>query len=243
MKRLIPLLLVGLTAVASAADRYTDGNAAAAQGDHSAAVSAFNASIAESGWSVNVLLGLSSSHAAAGDVGRAVLALERAKVLAPRDAAVDEALATVREQAGVSTPQPSRIDHMLAVWPSDVWTYLSLAALALACLGATALVWSRRRAGGLVGVAGVAAAVLSAWAALRVAPDPDVAIVVDAEPARIAPFAAAETAFSARPGERVHVEQRRDEFVYVRVDAERSGWLPAASVEKVITADRRTPAT
>ena len=58
-----------------------------------------------------------------------------------------------------------------------------------------------------------------------------------ADTARIAPFAAAEAAFTAPEGEVVHVEQERGDFVYVR-DGDRTGWLPRTDVERIVAGER-----
>jgi len=92
-------------------------------------------------------------------------------------------------------------------------------------------------------VAGVLIAAGSGAIALRAAPDRALGIVVAAEPARIAPFAAAETAFAPRPGEHVEIEQTREQFLYVRAGAERAGWMPRNAVETVIPTDRAAPHT
>jgi hypothetical protein len=70
--------------------------------------------------------------------------------------------------------------------------------------------------------------------AVRVAPDPAAGVVLTSTAATIAPFAAAEPAFTARPGEHVRVEERRADWLYVHADGERAGWVPASAVGTVI---------
>lgn len=241
------LLALAVTSVARASDTeaaaspYIAGNTAAARGDHAAAAAAFEESIAQDGWSVGALLGLGNAYANQGDHGRAILALERARLLAPADAAVATNLTRQREQAALTSPAPTRLDVVLAQRTSDDWAWLAFATAALACAGVVTLAWSsRRRLGAGLAVAGIALTIGAGAAALRMAPDPGRAIVLVEESARIAPIPAAESAFVARPGENVRIEMQRGDQVYVRASDNRSGWLPQSAVETVVLRDRRS---
>jgi hypothetical protein len=245
MKKMIPLI-VCLFAGLAHADAYVDANAAAIRGDHRAAVTAFEHDIADHGWSANALLGLSNAYASTGDLGHAILALERAQILAPHDAAITHNLAGLRERAAIDAPTTTRTDQVVHALSADAWTWLALGGLGLGCAGVLAIAWtSRRRTGAWTAALGLLLAAGAGALALQAAPDPDLAVVVRAEPARIAPFAAADAAFAARPGEHVHIEQRREQFLYVRADGdpERAGWMPRDAVETVIPADRAAPHT
>jgi tetratricopeptide (TPR) repeat protein len=240
-------LLVAWTALATAkpsTDPYVEGNTAAARGDHRAAATAFEQAIAEHGWSTNTLLALANAYASVGDLGRGILALERAQLLSPNDASVSRNLATLRDRAAVPAPHVSRIDHMLGSWPTDNWTWLALGGLTVATAGMSVLLWTQRRhlaramLFGGVGVAAAAGAI-----ALRLAPDPHAGIVLANTPATIAPFAGAEPAFTARPGERISVEDHRGDWLYVRADANRAGWLPDSAVDTVIPTERSPSGT
>lgn len=235
------LLLVALTglALAKGTDPYVAGNAAAARGDHRAAAAAFEHAVTENGWSTNTLLALANAYASVGDLGPAILALERAQLLSPGDPGVARNLATLRDRAAVSAPRINRMDRILGSWPSDTWTWLALGGLAVATAGVSAILWTqRRRLPRALTVGGVAVAIVSGAIALRVAPDPAAAVVLTSTAATIAPFAGAEPAFTARSGELVRVEQRRADWLYVRADGERAGWLPARTVDTVIPTER-----
>jgi len=241
----IALLGLVLGTIASAADDaqppFVAANAAAARGDHAAAASAFEQSIARDGWSANALLGLANAYANLGEHGRAILALERARLVAPDDEAVATNLARERERAAVAAPEVARVDAVLGRASSDTWTWLAFGGAALACAGVVAIAWtSRRRLGAGLAACGVVVAASAGAVAVRVAPEPDRAIVLVEDQARIAPFAAAEPAFGARPGESVQIEMQRGEHVYVRAGEDRAGWLPRSAVERVVASDRRS---
>jgi hypothetical protein len=203
---------------------------------------ALERTLAADGWSPRVLYELGSAYAASGHPGPAILAFERAQLLAPRDAEIRADLSRVREAAGLAAPPPpSRIEAALGTLTSDEWTWLAIAAGILACTGTVALAWSiRRGAARTLLVGGVAVGALAISAAIAVAPSPDAAIVVRGDLARIAPFAAADGAFTAPEGEQVSIEQQRGDYVYVR-DGDREGWLPRLEVERIATGDRALP--
>ena len=233
---LVAVALATSTAAAAVDDPYVAGNAAAARGDHAAAVTAFERAVAEQGWSAHALLGLGNAYAATGDHGRAILAFERARILAPGDDAIARNLAAAREAAGLAKHTPARLDRALAVMPTDRWAWLALGGLAVAAAAVVMLAWSRRRrtASVFALVSGGAIALGGAWAAQHTAPALSAAIVLEPTDARIAPLAASEVAFTAPAGARVDVEQRRTDYVYVRWQDERAGWVPDASVAPVV---------
>lgn len=234
------VLLAGTAAAApptATHDPYVLATSAAARGDHATAAAQFERAIAEDGWSANALLGLGNAYASLGDHGRAILAYERARVLAPRDAAIATNLRHVRESAGLATSAPSAVDRAVGALSANDWAWIALGGLALACAGTVLGAWSlrRRRLAWVTGIAGAVIALGAAGIARAAAPDPATAVVVETASVRIAPFAAAEAVFTAPAGERVHIEDRRGEHVYIRIDDERAGWLPARAIEPIVS--------
>jgi tetratricopeptide (TPR) repeat protein len=224
---LFALALVAGTA--SADDAFVAGNQAAMHGDAKAAAAAFERAPR---WSAATQFDLGNAYASSGDRGHAILAYERAQVLAPRDGAIAQNLARARAEAGVAEPAPGPLAR--APLASNDWAYVALAGVVFACAGIVALGWAwRRRAAVIVLVAGAVVATGAVLAAARTAPSRDRAIVLARTEAHIAPAANADAVFTAPAGEAVTIAQRHGEFVEVR-DGQRSGWLPAASVERVI---------
>ncbi|HEY1550851.1 MAG TPA: hypothetical protein VGG28_23640 [Kofleriaceae bacterium] len=197
--------------------------------------------LAADAWSPDAEYQLGTKYASSGHPGLAILALERAHLLAPRDAAIGSELVRTREAAGIAEPEQSRLDAALGTLTSDEWALLALAGGVVASLGTIGLAWSvRRRAAITTGLVGAAIAGLALTAAIAVAPREREAIVVRSEPARIAPLAAAEPAFTAPEGETVEVEQTHGDYIYVR-DGDRAGWLPRDSVERVVATRSELP--
>jgi tetratricopeptide (TPR) repeat protein len=241
MKRFVSLAVAATIAVLGGAavgaperDAFTAGHAAAAAGDHKAAAEQLERSIRTDGWSAGALLGLGNAYASAGDPARAILAYERGRIIAPRDAALVTNLARVRESAGLTAPPSSRIDATAQKLTANEWTQIALGAMALACLGILGLAWRIRRGfARAFAIVGVAIATIASVAAARVSPPRERAIALTAETARIAPFAEAEAAFDLAPGARVDIEQERAPYVYVR-DGERAGWIRGQSIERLL---------
>ncbi len=241
---LASILAAALAGSAGAApEPFVAGNAAATTGDHAAAAIAFEHALETHGWSAGTLFDLGNAYASSGRPGSAILAYERAQLLAPRDHAIRANLEHVRETAGVTVAAPSPIRAALATLSSDEWTWVAIAAAILACASVAAFAWSlRTRAARALAIASVVAGAFAMTAASAVAPGEDDAVIVHGDTARIAPTAAAEAAFTAPEGENVRIEQHRGDFVYVR-DGDRSGWLPASAVERVIATDRHAAHT
>jgi tetratricopeptide (TPR) repeat protein len=228
-------------AAPAAIDPFVAGIQAAATGDPRAAAADFERALVVHGWSAGALLDLGNAYANAGERGRAVLAYERAQLLAPRDAAIATSLAQVRQAAGVEAPVPSRVARIVTSLSADEWTWLTFGAAALGCAGLLGLAWSIRRAFARTLVIGGAMLTIVAGAAANyVAPARSAAVIVTTETARIAPFATAEAAFSAPEGETVHIEQHRGDYVYIH-DGDRTGWLPRTAVEPVVVGQPAGP--
>lgn len=237
-------VLAAATPALAAADAFAEGQAARVRGDHAAAVAAFERDLEASGWSVGALLELGRSQAALGEHGRAILAFERARLLAPRDAEIADQLAASRAAAGIASPQPGWWQRAVGTLPSDTWTWLALGGFAIACGGIVGHAWTQRRhLAWTAAAAGTVITVAASGAALRVAPDPDTAIIVRTASARVAPIEAADRAFSAIPGQTVEIVQRRGEQVYVRTPDAQVGWLPMSAVEPVLPQAGSGPAT
>jgi len=190
--------------------------------------------ISHDGWSADMLFQLGTAYASSGHPGRAVLAYERAQLLAPRDAAIRAELSKTRDAAGIAAPPSTELHAALGRLSSDEWAWLSVGCGILAAAGAVAYAWSIRRSTSRVILAvGVLAAGVALTGAVLVAAPTNEAVVVTSDLARIAPFAAAEGAFTATEGEQVQIEQQRGEYIYVR-DDDRAGWLPRSAVERVV---------
>src|SRR5262249_40982996 len=166
------VLLMLIAAGASAASdnpqaMFFRANGLYADGRYAEAAAEYERVLGTGVASANVYFNLGNAYLKAGDVGRAVLAYERARRLAPGDPDVRANLAFAREQGGEDDEPPrwTRVAFPLAsVWPSD--TVLAVAAAAwwalFLLLAARHLLPAARRA---IGWAALAVGVLLAISA------------------------------------------------------------------------------
>ena len=195
------------------------------------------------GYSARALVGTADEALAAGRPGTAIVELERARLLAPRSTVVASHLAHARQIANLS-PAPTRRLHSVArLLSGSDWSHLALTGLLLSAAGMVWLSWDTARRGRAAGLAigGIAVATLSFLATGEVTPSrEDAVVVVAAEPARIAPFPAAEPAFPLQEGAPVSVMRAHGDYVLISA-AEGQGWLPRASVETILPGGAHGP--
>ncbi|HEY3817704.1 MAG TPA: hypothetical protein VGL81_11060 [Polyangiaceae bacterium] len=169
-------------------------------------------------------------HALAeGDRGAAVLALERARWLAPRAGFVRTALAAAR----VADAEPA-FPRALRLVTAREWSVLAIGAGWIGGLGAATLVARRRRNGALwvALAAGVGFVVAMSGVVESNASLPAIVTGTDAR-VLVAPYATAARDDTLAPGTMVLLGAPYAEFVQVRLRDGSSGWVPRQSVEGI----------
>jgi tetratricopeptide (TPR) repeat protein len=239
------VLLLLIAAGASAASdnpqaMFFRANGLYADGRYAEAAAEYEQVLGTGVASANVYFNLGNAYLKAGDVGRAVLAYERARRLAPGDPDVRANLAFAREQGGADDEPPrwTRLAFPLAsVWPSD--TVLAVAAAAwwalLVLLAARHLLPAARRAMGWAALAaGVLFAVSSASVAYRLwtVDFRREAVVVASTPVavRFEPTSAGTVHFRAVTGSRLRLIGERDGWVQVARPDGLRGWVERDAV-------------
>jgi hypothetical protein len=218
-----------------AAAAFDQANASFAAGRYADAISEYQAVLRNDGFSAPVLFNLGNAQYRAGHFGEAVLDLERAQVLAPRDAAVAANLHLAREKAGVSAPSLNAAGRVARFVSPNGLAWTGCAALAVFCLAFGAGRWFPTvpftRAIGGIAIAGVLA-VVAAFAIRWTSFDRAIVITADA-PARIAPATTAARSFVLKPGESVEVTRTYGQFVLARTPDGRSGWVSESDIGSV----------
>lgn len=193
--------------------------------------------VRDEGFAPGVLLNLGNTHLEQGALGRAILAYERARLLAPLDAAVEQNLHLARARAEVEAPPVSRAEQLASMLPARRWLGVGGAALlvfVLACVGAGVLRRGRWAAAG-VGLASGAVVAACAAALWMGTFGVDRAVVVDgAATARVSPFAEAEPVFDASEGETLDAVEVHGDFVRVERPDGTGGWVPAEAIETIV---------
>lgn len=163
------------------------------------------------------------------DRGRAVLALERARLLAPRDPAVRSALAT----QNVQDVEP-RAARALRLLTSREWFAIAVTSGWLTGLGVALMVARRRRPRGLAWAtlaSGIALAVASTGVVCSAHP---LAIVSAPEAALlVAPYPSASSEQTLSAGSMVAVGSAYDDFVHVEGADGTTGWARHGSLERI----------
>jgi hypothetical protein len=194
---------------------------------------------APAGYSAVALFNRANADARQGRVGEAILNYERARLLAPGDAAIAANLHYVRSKAGLPDPVESEFVRRLTAVPPNTLAWFGCGGILLigVSLIARRLMPRRRGRWGLATAIGVLAVAAAAGDAVLVWPQVHAAVVVaTTAPARISPAALAEPAFQLRAGETVSVQSQHAGFLLVTTPAGRTGWVAQTDLRRVLPA-------
>jgi hypothetical protein len=187
-------------------------------------------------YSATELYNSANAYARSGKTALAVLAYERARLLAPTDPDLRWNLHRIRETAGL----PQSAGNWLQEYgrfanPNTLyWTGVAGLVLASGCL--LALRRGRRLrgvlvAGALVGLAGVGAGAVNAAATFSVLSE---SIVLRQAPASVSPVVGADPLFEVPAADTVRVLDRHGGFELIRDSQGREGWVAATDLAAVV---------
>jgi tetratricopeptide (TPR) repeat protein len=202
--------------------------------DFAASQKAYAAAINAGAESADLEYDLGTAAAQGGDLGQAVLHLERALKLSPWDGDARENLSRIREKRvdkvvgqDLGDSPVQRLLHGLPVaWMS--WTFAALWALGFLVL---MLKRSRLLGAGLATI-GLACGSL-AWAADKADAIPFGVVTAPVAQVRAGPDAKLPTSFEIHEGLKVVLEEREDGYVRVRLANGLEGWIEARLVENI----------
>jgi hypothetical protein len=223
------------TCLASASPALDTANRAFAEGHYADAAARYEALLEREGYSAPVLFDLGNAYLRANQPARALLAYERARLLAPRDPAIARNLAQAEAAAGVEdhSTAVARLARSLTL---GEWTLLGAVAFwfaASATAGALTLRRGRAWLGRAAVVGGVVAGV--SVAATSVASSVEhIGLVLEPTPVLVSPFAGSESSGSLRPGAELELERAHDTFFLARDRAGHEGWVERGAVAPVV---------
>jgi tetratricopeptide (TPR) repeat protein len=203
---------------------------AAAAGNYQLAVQDYEQVLQRNGFSAPVLFNLGNAWLRLGRPAHAILEYERARLLAPRSAAIEANLLAAQQRAGLA---PVAVSSLLAAarnFSIDTYAWTGLGAIWVLC-GALVLLslngLPRRLAGALILAAAVTLCA-SADAAALCWSDLYRAVVVQG-PAimHLAPAISASASGTLREGEVVWLQDRYGDFNLVRTADGHTGWVSA----------------
>lgn len=243
--RLLPLWSVGLILFVAGSVRLHAQNASSAfdaanklyaEGKFAQAAAGYEKLLQSGKESEAIYFNLGNALFKDGKIGRAISAYQQAERLAPGDPDVRANLQFSRNQVQGPTLAPDRWGRWLARLSLDQWTWLAAGTLWAWLLLLTLLQWRpalkpalknyARWLGALmvIACAGLGTAFYSARLTRR-------AIVVTAETvARQAPLDESQNAFTLHDGAELLVLDQKDEWLQVKADSRRIGWVRRESV-------------
>jgi len=222
---------------------FSRANTLYADGRYADAAAEYERLLASGVASANTYFNLGNAYLKAGQTGRAVLAYERARRLAPNDPDLRANLTFARQEGAAVAPAPwwTRVLFPLAAsWSSDALLLGTACAwwLLLGLLVAGRFLPAGRRAiFRAAAVAGVALAVLGASAVWRLGTvDLRAAAVVvapDEVAVRFEPSSGGTVYFQAKPGSTLRLLGTREGWAQVERDDGRRGWVERDAIDVV----------
>lgn len=243
-RTLIPWIALWL-AVAGAADAVTlaGANQQLADGKFSEAAASYQKLLDDGGPDAAVYYNLGNAHQGAKEYGPAILAYERARLLAPRDPDLLANLGTARK-AATAFEEPElhpRLDAVLGYLSRDEWSRLVVGGALF--LGVSALArglwrwsqgWTRLLGSALAVAAGLVIAAGSAALWLRRGEAARGIVLTESAAVRLSPFATAEPLGTATPGRVVLLGEAKGNFRYVEVPGTAlKGWMSKEDVAAI----------
>jgi tetratricopeptide (TPR) repeat protein len=205
------------------------------------AASIFDSLIKNQGGSPELYYNLGNALACSGDAGRAVLAYERGLLLNPRDAEIKANLEKIRQKNNLYDKPAPFWEQPFFMIGQNTWAAGFLISCWMVALGS--LVWALfrkklKKAILLVftgsGVLFALIGLLALAGSLVHGKDSDAAVVITPDlPLLISPFAGATISTSLKSGEVIHAGETHGDYIYVRNDEGKNGWVRARDIEKV----------
>lgn len=227
-------ILLGLSGPASPMDdklarvQFIRGKQAYEGGDFSKAADLF-ASASRRAVRSDVLHNLGNAQLKIGEIGKAILAWERARSLDPGARNTVANLRFARGQAGLNPPTAPWHESYSSWLSPDAWTWLAAVCFwaALAFLALPPLLHVRRTAWTQVGaVLTIAIFILTLPALAGLWTRSRLGVVVGEEALlRLTPTKEGEVLGKLPPGELARVELGRGSYSYVRAENDRAGWV------------------
>lgn len=240
----LSLVFAGATAPlratsASPDEHFRKANTAYTSGDFAEAVAGFRKLVEDGNYSAGALHNLGNAEWKVSRPGYAILAWERAHSLDPFNRNTEANLHFARVKARVEAPVLGWFERYSSWLPGEWW--LVIATLGL-WGGIALLVLPRvlgwRRADWHQGIAASLLAIflLSAPSLFGLYKRARLGVVLEDEtPIRLTPTREGETLTKLAAGEMARVERERGDYVYVRAEGDRAGWLKKTEFATVWT--------
>lgn len=246
MNRIVLIcLLLAPGAFAAGANAFEDANRRFKAGEHAAAAAAYETILADEGPRASVYYNLGNAYQNLKQYGPAILAYERARLLAPRDPDLLANLALARKAAAAfeETGRDPRLEAVLGFLSRNEWSWLVTgSALFLGVLSVLCGEFGLRRRG-IRQVAIVSSGIALVFmglgsSALWLRRDEANRGIVLTEKAAVllSPFENAESLGTPGAGRSVRMREKQAGFHYIEVPGTHlRGWLPDRDVAAITT--------
>jgi len=234
---LIAFIFAGKLFAADVTGDFSAANKFYAEGKFADAANTYEKILASGATSPNLLFNYGNAEFKSGNLGKAIAALHRAELLAPRDSEIRANLVFVRNQVQGATVRESFWQNWLGNLSLNEWTVFATFAL---CLTFLLLAAKQIRPALTVKLKSVtwifavltifSGTILGVQAANHFTKQTAVVISAQAT-ARSGPFDDAQNAFTTRDGAELSVLDHRDDWVQVADGSGKIGWLPTKQVE------------
>jgi tetratricopeptide (TPR) repeat protein len=233
------VMLTAAAALAAAAEDFLKANQAYTGGQYDAAIAQYQKLLHEHGYSAAVLLNLGNAYYKTGQVGEAVLAYERALRLDPRNPDVRANLRRVRSESGLALPEHRWWQNVLNSLSPNSWAWVASGFLG-AFTALTLFRWysagtRNRRLSLRFAQAILFLGMFLSVACAGLATQHRTSAVVVAKNAPVLQYqmAGANSIDSLPEGRLVDVDKLDNQFVRVRYDRDKMGWVSTQDVAPI----------
>ncbi|MFN2542132.1 MAG: tetratricopeptide repeat protein [Chthoniobacterales bacterium] len=218
---------------------FLKGNQDYAAGRFQDAIKSYEALVQSRQFGANLFYNLGNAYFRAGDLGSAILNYERALALDRHHPEADANLRIARDETRALELSPAPIERVLRFASANQFAIAAAIAFWVGTFSVVALVFSRRRAAGLIALSIFALSIFASagFEAYRLengTSGKSLAIVTgNGVEARLATADNANTVLALPPGSEIKILSTRGDWIYAALPNHLRGWLPTKSAELV----------
>jgi tetratricopeptide (TPR) repeat protein len=217
--------------------RFAAANKAYNDGTYQEAIDLYRSLIGEYGLSVQLLHNLGNSYANSSQYGQAILQYQRALRLAPGDHDIRGDLELVRQKAGLFQEEKTIREKFFGFYDMNQWALSALTGYVfITLLTLLHLRFSLGKKSGAICLVLAAMVCVSALGARqqRISWESGVVILPDTR-LLLSPFSSASSLGLVEEGSLLHSNQGYGDYLYIRDERGRSGWIPTSSFAPIPT--------
>jgi tetratricopeptide (TPR) repeat protein len=245
MKKLFSIMFIFVCAgkilagepMVAANDDFAAANKLYAEGKFAGAATAYETMLGKKALSSSLLFNYGNAEFKSGNLGKAIAAFRRAKLLAPRDSEIRANLNFVRNQIQGSTVRESRWQNWLGNFSLNEWTNFAVIAfwvtfilLAARQIRPALVPKFRGATNALILLMIILISIFAVQSANHFSNQTAIIISPQAE-VRSGPFDDAQNAFAVHDGAELRVLDCHDDWVQVADSTGKTGWLQTKQVE------------